>query len=405
MSFVDRWCGIPICFCLGVFNRIFGSFKKPRNAKPKKILFIKLSEMGSIILSYPLIKKVKDTYPEAGIFFLTFQRNKPIFKILNIIPESNIISIRENTIFTVVSDAIRAILRFRKEKIDMVLDLEFFARCTAIISYLTGADKRIGVDKYNMEGLYRGNLLTHKVCYNPLLHITKSFFTLWQVAEFQKKLSPDIDQRVIDEEIALPIFSPPEGIADMMKRLNLSDISENSRVILIHPGEGNLPIREWPLENFISLTKLLLDNENNYVLLIGSKGTLKKANILCDTIKNKRCINIVGKTSLEDIFSLFYTSKALIANDCGISHLASLTPLRKFIFFGPESPHIFGPRDNNSSIMYTDLPCSPCLSLFNHRKTDCSDAKCLKTISPQYVYNLVKDQLLVYQKLDFTSQT
>ena len=52
------------------------------------------------------------------------------------------------------------------------------ATVTGLLTGLSGADRRIGFYRYNNEGLYRGDMLTHCVAYNPHIHIAKNFIAL-----------------------------------------------------------------------------------------------------------------------------------------------------------------------------------------------------------------------------------
>ena len=150
MRRIDYWVGVPLCFLLTLIDRISGlfPFKRRGGDVPKKILFIKPSEMGGIILSYPLIRRVQEEYPDAEMFFLTFKPNECLFEVLGAIPARNILTIRDESPFTFIGDVVKALLRMRSEKMDVVFDLEFFSRFTAIIAYLTGAAKRIGFYRY-----------------------------------------------------------------------------------------------------------------------------------------------------------------------------------------------------------------------------------------------------------------
>ncbi len=397
MRQIDYWIGIPLCLLLTIINcilRLF-VFKREGEMIPKKILFIKLSEMGGIILAYSLLNKTQEVYPEAEIFFLTFEKNRSLFQILNIVPSNNVLTIRENSIQSLILDTLRVISRLRKERIDITFDLEFFSRFTAILTYLSGADKRIGFYPYSMEGLYRGNLLTHKVQYNPLIHISKSYLSLLQVVEKRTKSTPELEEKIENREITLPrfIFSEEEK-RRVWAKLKEFGITEEARLFLVNSGEGNIPLREWPLENFIDLSKLILENSNDsFIIIIGTQNSLTKGEVICNTLNSKRCLNLVDKTTLRELLTLFSLSEALIVNDCGLAHLASLTPIRKFILFGPESPQVYSPIANNSWMIFSGLPCSPCLSAFNHRDSACRDNLCLKMIKPQEVYNLIVTHL------------
>jgi ADP-heptose:LPS heptosyltransferase len=397
MRKVDYWIGIPLCFILTSIDCIlkFFSFRK-KKLSFEKILFIKLSEIGSIILALPLLMKIRKEYSNAEIFFLVFKNNSSIFEILNFVPFKNILVIRENSFILFLLDTIKVIKKMRRKRIDIVFDLEFFSRFTAILAYLSNAKRRIGFYKYAFEGLYRGNLLTHKIQYNPLLHISKMYLSLAEAIKLENKSTPEFEERIKDEELTLPKVNLPiegeESIRNKLKFFDL-DLDDERRLFLINPGEGNLPLREWPIENFIILSKMLLKDDKNYIIIIGAKSDSRKVNELFYTINSKRCINLAGKTSLTELLSLFNIATALIVNDSGLAHLGSLTSIKKFVFFGPESPYIFGPLDENTQIIYSNLPCSPCFSVFNHRMSICRNNRCLKLIRPEEVYNLIKNKL------------
>jgi len=389
MRKIDYWVGVPVCFLLTVVNYILKllTFLKRERIGARKILFIKLSEMGTTILAYPLMNKLKRECPEAEMFFLTFKKNEGIFEILNIIPAGNVLAIREDSLGVFILDTLKAILRMRREKIAIVFDLEFFSRFTAILTYLSGAQKRAGFYRYSMEGLYRGNLLTHKVQYNPLLHTSKSYFSLYEVVRLKAKSTPELEDNIGDEEMVLPKYMPSEEIKTRMHaKLKDYGVEETDRLILFNPGEGSLPLREWPLENFIKLGRMLLEAGKNYIIVIGTKEAIPKTELFCKSINDKRCINITGETTLPEVLCLFSIADMLIANDCGLAHLASLTPIKKVILFGPESPQLYSPLCENIRIVYSQLPCSPCVSAFNHRKSACKDNKCLKKIGVDEVF-------------------
>ena len=390
---IDYWLGIPLCFLLsipGYFFKILRIKPKPDKA-PEKIVFIKLSELGAIVLSYPLLSRIKKEYPSAELFFLTFEKNKGIFKLFDgMIEDNNILTIRETTPLVFVLDTLKVIWKLRKKGIDIIFDLEFFSRFSAIISYLSGSKKRVGLHHYTFEGLYRGSLLTHKMQYNPLNHVSKTYLSFAQVVSADFKDHPELDSAIIEKELVFPEYASKIKIKESIeKKLNNAGIGIKRRIFLLNPGEGVLPLREWPLDSFISLSNLILQDNSNYVLTIGTEGATKKSGLMRGAISNSRCIDFTGKTSLEELMELFLISEALISNDCGLVHLAMLTGIKKFILFGPESPQVFGPIGKNNHIIYSNWPCSPCLSALNHRRSLCGDNKCLKIINPKTVYQLI----------------
>lgn len=402
MRRIDYWAGIPLCFSLTIIHRLFrlfagpGKTKDKKTTRPKKILFIKLSEMGGILLACPLICQAKKDYPQAELFFLTFKENEPLFGILRVVPPDKVITIREEPLHLFVIDTLKAIRTLRRKKIDAAFDLEFFSRFSAILAYLIKAVKRIGFYRYTMEGLYRGELLTHKVGYNPLLHVSESYRSLWQAQKEPAKSIPALEEKIKDGELSLPEFKPSaDELNRIWKRLEdyQPDIDKKDRLLLLNPGEGKIPLREWPLKNFILLAKRFLEDERNYIIVVGAQSASQKAELFCESLNSKRCLNLSGETSLTEILSLCTIAAALVASDCGLTHLASLTPIKKFIFFGPESPKVFSPLGENTFILDSGLPCSPCLSALNHRNSACTDNRCLKMIRPDEAYEIITHHL------------
>jgi len=394
MRKIDYWFGIPLCFLLSGLNCIKKAVNfKEKNSKPiKKVLFIKLSELGAIVLSFPFLNRIKEEYPAAELFFVTFQKNTDIFKLSGgIIPDRNVLGIREGSLFFIL-DTLRAIQRLRKEEIDIVFDLEFFSRFSAVFACLVNARKRAGFYRYHFEGLYRGNLLTHRIEYNPLLHITRNYLSFIEDIEEAEKNTPELKCKDEEEEITFPKYvsnnEAREKVLRKMKEVGV--IPGQKKVFLVNPGDGVLPLREWPLENFIALSRLILENENHYIILIGTDGAQGRTKVILETIQSPGCVSLVGQTELDELLELFTVSDILIANDCGLAHLGMLTSIKKIVIFGPESPKVFGPMDGNSFILYSDWPCSPCLSAFNHRVSSCRDNLCLKAIVPGDVYELIK---------------
>ncbi|MBU4252104.1 MAG: glycosyltransferase family 9 protein [Candidatus Omnitrophica bacterium] len=348
--------------------------------------------MGSIVLAYSFIKKIKEEYSAQNTFFLTFEGNRALFKIFGLIPDENIITIREGSSFLFIRDTLKAVDKIRKKNIDIVFDLELFCRFTAILSYLSAAPRRVGFYPYHTEGLYRGEFLTHKVQYNCRIHISKSYLSLWQAAREPLKNTPDLAEQILDNEISLPEISTAKetkSIWDKLKGLS-PEINYKNRLLLLNPGEGKIPLREWPLENFIALARKLLEDEKNYIIVIGFQMISKKAQVLCKSVNNERCLDLSNKTTLTELFDLYGISTLLVTNDGGLAHLASLRPIKKFVFFGPESPHLYSPLGDSTQIIYSDLPCSPCFSAFNQRESACEDNKCLQIIKADDVYNLIK---------------
>ena len=100
MRWVDRSVGVPTCFLLSVVHGLRKLINKPKLIRdPKKILFIEMSEMGSMVLAYSLFKKAKELLPEAELYFLTFEESRYAIDILDVLPRKNVLTINNNIFF------------------------------------------------------------------------------------------------------------------------------------------------------------------------------------------------------------------------------------------------------------------------------------------------------------------
>jgi ADP-heptose:LPS heptosyltransferase len=397
MRWVDYYIGVPICFLLSLvvsIERLFGLRKIKKGFKPKKVLFLELSEMGSTVLAYSAMKKAKELF-NAQIYFMIFKENEASIKLLDAVPEKNIITIRSKSLFLLIIDTITAIFKMRG--IDVVIDLELFSRFTSILSFFSGAKAIVGFYRYHMEGLYRGNFQTHKVEYNPHQHISQSFMSLVYALNASTDELPLLKKAIPMSQIAKAKVASTQSakkvIISKLKKINPS-INEKSKIVLLNPNASQLlPIRKWPLQNFMRLARDLLGVKDLFLVITGTESEGEDARVICDFVKNDRCINFAGNTSFKELIDLYNVSNVIVTNDSGPAHFASLTDIKIVVLFGPETPKIYSPLGDNCTCVYSNFACSPCVSAFNHRKTPCSRSRCLEAVKVDDVLKVVKGEL------------
>ncbi len=395
MRTIDRRVGIPICFFLSIIHGIGKLFSPPKIIKkPQRILFIELSEMGSMVLAYSLFKKTKELFPGAELHFLTFKENRHAVDILGIIPKENVVTVNSRDIFSFLLSSISATWKLRWKKISVAVDMELFARLTAIISFMSGAKNRVGYFRYRNEGLYRGNFLTHRVAFNPHIHMAQNFLNLIYAVHSSQKELPLTKKPVVDQDIALPKIRLSE-VARMKMIKKLQEENKNivhaKKIILFNPNASDIvPMRRWPLRNYIELARKLLKHDGVYIINTGVESEKKYGDVLHQALGSMRFINLVGRTSFSELISLYDIADILITNDSGPVHFSAMTNIKTFAFFGPETPKLYGPLGDNCFVFYSNYSCSPCISAFNQRKSPCNDNKCLKAISVDEVYRKVK---------------
>jgi lipopolysaccharide heptosyltransferase II len=350
--------------------------------------------MGSMVLAYSLFRKTKELFPEAELYFLTFKENRHAVDILGIIPKENVVTVSSRNIFSFLFSSIRATWKLRWKKISVAVDMELFARLTAILSFLCGAKNRVGYFRYRNEGLYRGNFLTHRVAFNPYLHMAQNFLNLIYAVHSSQKELPLTKKLVADKDIVLPKIRLSESKkVKIIKKLQKENkkIAQAKKIILLNPNASDIvPVRRWPLKNYIELAKRFLKHEGVYIVITGVEPEQEYADALEKDLNSVRCLNLVGKTSFFELIQLYNIADILITNDSGPVHFSALTNIKTFAFFGPETPKLYGPLGDNCYVFYSNYSCSPCISAFNQRKSPCNDNKCLKAITVEEVYRKVK---------------
>ena len=397
MRRIDYYVGVPLCFlgsiCQKVATFLIGRGKRA----PRNILFIELSEMGSAILVDPAMRKLQKE-ADANIHFAIFKKNKPSLDLLGTVPQENIYTIREDSLPGFLLDTVKLFYWTRKKKIDAVIDLELFSRFTALLTGFSGAPYKIGFHAYYNEGLYRGNFLSHKVAYNPHIHIAKNFIALVNALLSSNEEIPYSKTIITDEEIHLTkvIFSSAEKkiIRDVVQNCFDKFDPEKHKIILINPNASELLIqRRWPQANYAELIKMILHNCSRAIVLItGDPREREEAQRLKDQVQDERCINFAGKVTFAQLPLLYSISEFMVTNDSGPPHFAAITDMPSFVIFGPETPALYGSLGKTTPI-YAALACSPCVSAANHRKTACKDNVCLQVIRPLQVFEVIRPDL------------
>lgn len=397
MRQIDYYIGVLLCFLGSIFQRLVRLLIKNDMKPPKNVLFIELSEMGSAILVDPAMRKLKKE-TGAELYFAIFKKNKVSLDLLGTIPNENIYTIREHNLSAFVIDTFKFFFWTRKRKIDAVIDLELFSRFTALLAGFSGAPYKIGFHAYYNEGLYRGNFLSHKVAYNPHIHIAKNFIALINALLSSKEEIPYSKTLISNEEISLAkvniVSEQKKTIRDIVINYTSEFNPEKNKIILINPNASELLIqRRWPQPNYVRLIKMILDKCSQAVVLItGDPHEREEAQRLKENVQNDRCVNFAGKVTFAQLPLLYSISEFMVTNDSGPAHFAAITDMPTFVIFGPETPALYGSLGKTTPI-YAGLACSPCVSASNHRKTACMDNVCLQVIKPDHVFTAILPDL------------
>ena len=382
---IDRWAGVPICALLSLVDRLVP--RRAPAAPPRSVLVVLLSEMGSLVLAQPMFARLKERYPGVALHMLMLGKNREVVEMLGVVPPENIVTIDDSSLASFARDSLAALKRLRAARIDAVIDCELFARISAIFSHLSGAPVRVGFDRHTQEGLYRGSLVNRPVLYNPYRHMSLQFLTLANAIESS---SSPIGKDEVAEGAApdAPMLDlAPRELDDVASRLRADFPAIAGRPLaLVYAGGGILPVRAWPLAHFQALASSMLA-DGYAVAAIGLPSDRAEGEAIVAHCASPHCVNLAGWTrSVRELVALFRHAALLVTNDGGPAQFSPLARIPTVALFGPETPALYAPLGGRAECLHRALPCSPCLTAYNHRRTPCDgDNQCLKRIPPDEV--------------------
>jgi ADP-heptose:LPS heptosyltransferase len=403
LQFIDRWIGMSVCGILS-FVRLIAADRSDAEVahKPQKILFVKFAEQGSTVLAYHAIARAVEMVGRENIYFLVFEENRFILDAMRLIPEANVVTVGHKNIVNAGFCALRALKRIRDLRVDSAIDLEFFSRSSAALTYLSGAKARVGFHTFFGEGPYRGDLMTHRLLYNPYIHTSQNFQLMVEALEQPPGKLPTFQGKIPSANAVSPRYfaSPADRDAVRAVILRESGRSEVPSLILLNPNASDLlPLRKWPADRYVDLAKRLLEQFPDAALgLTGAPSEAEAIDKVAAQVGSARCFSLAGKTTLPQLLVLYSMSELLITNDSGPAHFASMTPITVITLFGPETPALFRALTPRAIPIWMQLPCSPCVNAYNNRQSPCRDNICMKSITVDHVFTVACKAYLERQK-------
>lgn len=330
-----------------------------------RILIIHTAFIGDIVLSTPLIKKIKDTYPDSDITYVTTPSGEAILK--NNPHLNNIIVYDKRGEHKGISGVWQLGKRLRYENFNMVITPHRYLR-SSILSWLSRSPIRKGYDIASGSCLF-----TEKIKYDRTKH---------EVEKLLSFVAPENKKRY---EIELY-----PGEKEKMKGDNLwkENLLEDKKVVVLAPGSKWFT-KQWPVEYFNKLAENLKKLSNIRLIVVGGKDEI---NLL---IEKENIIDMRGKTSLLELADILSRADVVVTNDSSPIHIASaFKKPRIFALFGPTIEKFgFFPWSLNSKVFQVDgLKCRPC-GIHGGKSCPEKHFKCMRDILPEEVFNEIKKYL------------
>ena len=383
MRWLDRWLGVPLCFLMSLAARLRGARASMAACSklPRRVLCIQLAEMGSLVLTGPALHWLQAQGGQP--FYVSFDRNRDALKLAGTAVAERCFLMRTESTLQFALDILRFIGWAWRNRLDASIDFEPCARISALLSLLSGAPVRAG---FGYPGAYRGKLYNRSVAYDAQQHMMQNYFALVGSLYPGHRL-PDVRLAEDAWRSSLPAFDTghaAEKVAWVLNR-HFAELPCTS-LVLFNPNAGDLlPQRRWPEDRFVELAIRILERDASvFIGIIGAAVERQRVEGLAARVNSLRCASLAGDVSVDELPALFARSHLLVTNDSGPAHLASLSSTPTLVLFGPETPELYKPL-GHVQVLYANLPCSPCISPANQRRSDCKDNQCMKRITVEEV--------------------
>ncbi len=325
-----------------------------------KILIIQTAFTGDVVLATSLLEKIHCEIPQAEISILLRKGNETLLSHHPFLKEILIWNKKENKL----SNLFKLIFRIRKNKYDVIVNLQRFAG-TGILTSLSGAKEKIGFSK------------------NPLsLFYTKRFSHNIGDGTHEIERNQLLIEHLTGKKAALPRLYPDESEFNSIKKY------QNSDYITLSPGSVWFTKTFPPYKWLELIEKYRQANSNILIYLLGSKAEQDLGNELIKNSKHNSLFNLCGELSFLQSTALMKNAMMNYVNDSAPLHMAGAIDANVTAIYCSTVPKFgFGPLSKISRTVETkiELSCRPCGL---HGYTACPEKhfNCAHTISIDAVF-------------------
>jgi len=351
-----------------------------------RILLIKLSAVGDVVHTIPLLNKLRQRYPAARLDWLV---TPAIGELLQHHPAiTNVIEFARQEWsapwrLTPFASYARLAARLRAARYDLVVDIHGQLR-TALLTLATGAPVRIGFDRPRAQVW---DASPRKFSETARKHAWQGAREASWVAYTHHIAVPTLDLHAVDRYLNVgqilgldtggADFSFPIPAAASVRIDALLDYYDIAKAQLVVIAPGTIwETKEWRVDGFAEVARHFLQN-GFAVTLTGSKR--ERAACASVAALAPGVVNLAGETTLPELAALIGRASICVTNDSGPMHLAVALDRPVVSIFGPTDAVWIGPYRREHAVLQADLACSPC---YLRRLSDCpNDHVCMKDVS------------------------
>jgi lipopolysaccharide heptosyltransferase II len=379
LRFIDGSLGRTAARVLGVLDRVLQWSRRDRprtvgtDRPPKNILAIKIVGIGDTVLMLTSLARLRRRFPDTRISVLVTPLSAGIIARQQAVDDVIVYDLfgKDRGLFGLLA----LIRTLRRRGFDCVLDFEQHFNATALLSYLSGAPRRIG---FYYGGGPRKRLFTDPVFLEPRRHMVDSFVRLLEPLGIEPGPVETLER----------IFVGPDDEEAARDWLRARKIGEGDSLFGIHAGSGpRAPRRRWPPERFAEIVRRLTEQHKAHVILTGSAQERELNEEIIRLAGGGAAHSTAGDLSIIQTAAVISKCSAFLSNDTGPMHIAAAAGVPTVGLFGPDLPCRYRPIGKGNVAIHKNPPCAPCVNIYKGQVRDCDDPVCIKQIDVEEVWN------------------
>lgn len=344
---------------------------------PARILIIRFSSLGDIVLTSPATRALHQLFPDARLAITVKREYEPIARLLP--------GVDDVLLFDASSGIGPLLSRVREARFDVVIDLHANPR-SALIATLGGAHRVI---RYRKRRLARMGMVYKTGLSMPIRHTVDLYLAA---------LEP-LGVTTLDRWPELAVHSAARREID--GRLRTHGVPDDQPVIGLAPGASS-PTKRWSATQFARLADRLQAFLNAAIVLIGGPNEHAVTAAVAEEMTGSS-VDWGGRLDLASLPAAIQRCHLFVSNDSGPMHVASAVGTPVIGLFGPTHPRLgFAPLGPHDAALSLDLDCSPC-SLHGERPCWKGTHACLDDLSVERVVSeverLIRDGWLAEKKI------
>jgi heptosyltransferase I len=359
-----------------------GGAVKAAIAFPRKILIVKLSAIGDVIQTLPMLTALRRRFPEAQIDWVVEEEAAGLLKgypgldrvLVSRRKTWQKIFWKKGSLVSTLREIRRFLKDLRKNEYDWVIDNHGVLK-SGILVALSRGNNKIGY-KATAGIAAEGSYFFTKERYKPLpieRHALERYLNLVS-------------------QLGVPIENTPfeyvvsQIVLEKMRNRLAEKGFQGRPLVALHPA-AKWVTKEWPLPRFALLAETLA-KQGAWIVITGSPQDAPKIEgALEKTQEASKILNWAGRTTFQELAALFSLADLVITPDTGPMHLAAAVKAPLIALFGPTAPWRTGPYGNGHVVLRKELPCSPCF------RKKCPTGECLDQITVEEVMKAAEEKL------------